>query len=133
MQPARHCQKYCPAGYSLDTDLEAFYGLRLKSGTINLIMSSREKKMEAMKLSFNFHLVWFQGHLSPSEHERRLVLHQQQRAHYDHRVCKCEHVIFSSRLSPAVIPKSVYSATQCTLSVALKVEVFAGTFACAYS
>lgn len=33
-------------------------------------------------------VVLFQGDLSASEHERRLVLHQQQRAHYYHRVCK---------------------------------------------
>lgn len=30
----------------------------------------------------------FQGDLSPSEHERRSVLHQQQRSHHHHRVCK---------------------------------------------
>lgn len=32
--------------------------------------------------------VLFQGDLSPSEHERRSVLHQQQRSHHHHRVCK---------------------------------------------
>lgn len=52
----------------------------------------------AVKLSFNLPLVWFQGHLSPSEHERRLVLHQQQRAHHHHRVCKCEPVFLLARL-----------------------------------
>lgn len=33
-------------------------------------------------------VLWFQGDLSPSEHERRSVLYQQQRAHHHHWVCK---------------------------------------------
>lgn len=75
-----------------------------------------------MNLSSNFPLVWFQGDLSPSEHERRLVLHQQQRAHYYHRVCKCECGILSSHLQPFLIQWTVQEPIQCIFSIAQKLN-----------
>lgn len=86
-------------------------GLRLYSVTVNLIM---HVFMLIINLPFYWTLVCFQGDLSPSEHEQRLVLHQQQRAHHDHRVCKCQRVDLASRLWPAVVPDWVHSATVIT-------------------
>lgn len=43
-----------------------------------------------MKTQDSLASVVFQSDLSPSEHERRPVLHQQQRAHHHHRVCKLQ-------------------------------------------